>query len=77
VAGISWRIVAVVVVFSTCAAGCAPPPSPPQYYRPGWCAPDHHTEAYPRNPHRKRAYGCKSDQDGFLEGHGQGDKQGN
>ena len=41
------------------------------------CPPVSHTEAYPRNPHWKRAYGCKSDQAGFLEGPAQGDEMRN
>jgi hypothetical protein len=36
-----------------------------------------HTEAYPRNPHWKRAYGCKSDMAGYLEGPAQGDEMRN
>jgi hypothetical protein len=30
------------------------------------CAPDSHTEAFPTNPHPKRAYACRSNQRGFL-----------
>jgi len=41
------------------------------------CGHGSHTEAYPRAIHRKRAYGCKSDEAGYLEGRGQNDEPGN
>lgn len=30
------------------------------------CGLDSHTEAFPNNPHPRRAYGCRSNQSGFL-----------
>ena len=43
----------------------------------GRCGPDRHTEAYPHARYERHAYGCKSDDDGFLEGPAQGDKRRN
>jgi hypothetical protein len=45
--------------------GCASAPvSGPVVYR--HCAGDFHTEAFPRNINPKKAYGCRSNQSGFL-----------
>jgi hypothetical protein len=57
-------------------AGCAgyPPPGPLVY---GRCGMDAHTEAYPLAEQDRRAYGCKRDQDGFLETGAQADPHGN
>jgi hypothetical protein len=57
-------------------AGCSgyPPPGPLVY---GKCGMDAHTEAYPLAGQDRRAYGCKQDQEGFLETSAQGDPHGN
>jgi hypothetical protein len=53
-------------------AGCSyPPPGRLVYGHCGW---DSHTESYPRAKDPRKAYGCKSDDDGYLEAEGQGDK---
>ncbi len=64
---------AVCVAGLASLAGCAsyPPPGKLVY---GRCGMDHHTESYPRARDPKKAYGCKSDDAGFLEGNGQGDR---
>jgi hypothetical protein len=64
---------AAVLVVAASLAGCGqyPPPGPLVY---GPCGHDAHTEAYPHNPDDKKAYGCKSDDDGYLESSGQGDQ---
>lgn len=54
-------------------SGCNPYPLPgPLHY--GRCGPDAHTESYPYAKRERDAYGCKSDEAGFLEGSTQGDK---
>jgi hypothetical protein len=70
------RFVAVFIVLSASTDGRAWTEAAPRVEY-SHCPRDSHTEAYPRNPHRKRAYGCKSDQAGYLEGPGQGDGQRN
>jgi len=41
------------------------------------CGINRHTESYPKSREARRAYGCKSDDAGFLEGPPQGDERGN
>ncbi len=41
------------------------------------CGIDHHTESYPKSREARKAYGCRSDSAGFLEGPAQGDERGN
>ena len=55
-------------------AGCNPyqPPGPLVYER---CGKDAHLESYPLATDERRAYGCKSDTAGYLEGASQGDKR--
>ncbi|WP_158818521.1 hypothetical protein [Methylocapsa sp. S129] len=47
-------------------AGCASAPVVSGRVTYARCALDSHTEAFPRNPHPRRAYGCRSNQAGFL-----------
>lgn len=64
------------LLLSAALAGCNPYPLPgPLTY--GNCGRDAHTESYPlaQSPHH--AYGCKSDDDGYLEGAAQGDRRRN
>lgn len=72
----SLRFVAVLLALCASTDGRAWTQDAPHvgYSR---CGRDSHTEAYPRNPHWKRAYGCKSDQAGYLEGPAQGDEMRN
>ena len=56
-------------------AGCAYPLPGPLHY--GRCGRDSHTESYPYAKDERHAYGCKSDNEGFLEGPGQDDKRRN
>jgi hypothetical protein len=57
-------------------SGCNPYPLPgPLHY--GKCGPNAHTEAYPRAKDERHAYGCKSDDAGYLEGPAQGDQRRN
>jgi hypothetical protein len=42
-----------------------------------YCGINHHTEAYPKARDDRKAYGCRSDDSGFLEGPAQGDERGN
>ena len=51
-----------------------PLPGPLHY---GKCGPDAHTESYPHAKDERHAYGCKSDDNGLLEGPGQGDQRRN
>jgi hypothetical protein len=51
-----------------------PLPGPLHY---GKCGPDAHTEAYPYAHDERHAYGCKSNENGFLESSGQGDQRRN
>ncbi len=51
-----------------------PLPGPLHY---GRCGGDAHTESYPYARDERHAYGCKSDDNGFLESDGQGDKRRN
>jgi hypothetical protein len=64
---------AAVVVVASLLAGCSgyPPPGRLVY---GPCGPNAHTEAYPHNPDPNKAYGCKSDDNGFEESVAQGDR---
>jgi hypothetical protein len=67
---------AAFLLLTTGLAGCAtlPPPGPAHY---GRCGHDAHLESYPYAHEDRRAYGCKSDDEGFLEGSGQGDQRRN
>ena len=65
-----------LLVLTASVAGCAGPP-PPGVMRYGHCGPDAHTESYPHAQDERRAYGCKSDDNGFLESDGQGDQRRN
>jgi hypothetical protein len=57
-------------------SGCNPYPLPgPLVY--GRCGMDAHTESYPYAKRERDAYGCKSDDAGYLEGPSQGDKMRN
>ena len=56
--------------------GCSSYPLPgPLVY--GRCGADAHTESYPLAEEDRRAYGCKSNQEGFLETGAQGDERRN
>jgi hypothetical protein len=55
----------VVVVFAA-LAGCASTPTVSGPVTVARCPLDSHTEAFPNKPHPKRAYGCRSNQSGFL-----------
>jgi hypothetical protein len=72
----SLRFVAVLIARSALTDGCARTDAPP-HVGYSHCPPDSHTEAYPRNPDPKKAFGCKSDQAGFLEDSAQGDERRN
>ena len=62
-----------VLALSGSLAGCNPYPLPgPLHY--SRCGPDAHTESYPHAKYKRDAYGCKTDDDGYLEGGVQGDK---
>jgi hypothetical protein len=66
----------LVVAMSATLAGCNPYPLPgPLHYTK--CGIDAHTESYPYAHDDRRAYGCKTDDNGFLESDGQGDKRRN
>lgn len=65
-----------LLALTASVAGCAPPP-PHQVMRYGRCGPDAHTESYPHARTERHAYGCKSDDNGFLESDGQGDQRRN
>ena len=67
---------ALLLALTALLSGCAPYPLPgPLVY--GKCGPDAHTEAYPLAQHERRAYGCKKNQDGYLETGAQGDERRN
>ncbi len=67
---------AALLVLTSSLAGCAPLPAPgPLYY--GRCGVDAHTESYPFAKDERHAYGCKSDDNGYLESDGQGDPRRN
>jgi hypothetical protein len=67
---------AALLVLTSSLAGCAPlPPPGPLYY--GKCGVDAHTESYPHAKDERHAYGCKSDDNGYLESDGQGDQRRN
>jgi hypothetical protein len=67
---------AVLIALSASSGGCARTDAPP-HVGYSHCPRDSHSEAYPRNPDPKKAYGCKSDQAGYLEGPAQGDDKSN
>jgi hypothetical protein len=62
VAIIGATIFAVYAVLAVCAS--TPTVSGPVTV--ARCPLDSHTEAFPNNPDPKRAYGCRSNQSGFL-----------
>ncbi len=69
-----WRVGVLALIGSL--AGCTPYPLPgPLHY--GRCGPAAHTESYPHAKYKRDAYGCKSDDNGYLEGAGQGDQMKN
>jgi hypothetical protein len=71
-----WMICASTAGLAVCLAGCNPYPLPgPLHY--GKCGVNAHTEAYPRARDERHAYGCKSDDAGFLEGPAQNDQRRN
>jgi hypothetical protein len=57
-------------------AGCNPYPLPGHLVT-GRCGADSHTESYPLAHEERRAYGCKSNNAGYLETASQGDKRRN
>ncbi len=65
--------VAAILMLSAMLAGCSYPPPGRLVY--GHCGMDAHTEAYPHAKDPLKAYGCRSDDDGYLESTGQGDRQ--
>jgi hypothetical protein len=65
-----------LLALTASVSGCAATP-PPGVMRYGHCGRDAHTESYPYAKLDRRAYGCKSDDNGFLEGAGQGDPRRN
>ena len=65
-----------LLALTASVAGCATPP-PPGVMHYGRCGPDAHTESYPLTEQERRAYGCKADDNGFLEGPAQGDSMHN
>ncbi len=65
-----------LLALTASVSGCAAPP-PPGIMRYGSCGPDAHTESYPYAKEDRRAYGCKRDDNGFLEGPSQGDSMRN
>ncbi len=67
---------AALLLLSVGLSGCNPYPLPGRLAY-GKCGPDAHTESYPRAHDQRHAYGCKSDDDGFLESDGQGDRRRN
>ncbi len=75
----AWNVkawVCVAALASTGLASCNPYPLPgPLHY--GSCGGDAHTESYPFAHDERHAYGCKSDDSGYLESDGQGDKRKN
>jgi hypothetical protein len=67
---------AALLALAAPLAACNPYPLPgPLVY--GHCGGDAHTESYPHARYERDAYGCKSDNAGFLEGRAQGDRPGN
>jgi len=52
-------------------------PEPPGRLHYGRCGPNAHIESYPHAQLARHAYGCRSDDDGFLEGPGRGDRRRN
>jgi hypothetical protein len=54
----------LAAMLSTMAAGGARAQEAPVTY--AHCALDSHTEAFPRARHWRHAYGCRSNQSGFL-----------
>ena len=67
---------AAALALAAALSGCNPYPLPGRlvYDR---CGKDGHTEAYPLAQDDRHAYGCKADQEGFLEGPGQADNRRN
>ena len=69
----NWVKCVAAVALAVTVSGCNPYPLPgPLHY--GSCGANAHTESYPHARDERHAYGCKSDDAGFLEGPGQGDQ---
>jgi hypothetical protein len=67
---------AALVALTIPLFGCNPYPLPGRLVY-GKCGQDAHTESYPLAEREKHAYGCKQDQDGFLETGAQADPRRN
>jgi hypothetical protein len=57
---------AIVSAISVLLMGCVPTPTSSGPVTRVRCPLDFHTEAFVNNPHPRRAYGCRSNQSGFL-----------
>jgi hypothetical protein len=57
---------AIIVAAAVALMGCASTPTISGPVTVARCPLDFHTEAFPNNPDPKRAYGCRSNQSGFL-----------
>jgi hypothetical protein len=57
---------AIVPAISFSLMGCVSTPTSSGPVTTMRCPLDFHTEAYVNNPHPRRAYGCRSNQSGFL-----------
>jgi len=68
-----WANCAAAAVLAAGLTGCNPYPLPGPLHN-GKCGVNAHTEAYPRAKDERHAYGCKSNDAGFLEGPAQGDQ---
>ncbi len=72
----TWKTCGALLILASTLAGCSPYPLPgPLAYER--CGKDGHLESYPLAHDERKAYGCKSDTAGYLEGAGQADKRGN
>jgi hypothetical protein len=60
---IASEILAAGMAALLSGSACAPASAAVIYAH---CAGDSHTEAFPANPHPRRAYACRSNQRGFL-----------
>jgi hypothetical protein len=57
---------AILIAVAETLMGCASTPTVSGPVTVARCPLDSHTEAFPNNPDPKRAYGCRSNQSGFL-----------
>lgn len=71
-----WIRFLAVVALAVGVASCNSYPLPGHLHY-GRCGANAHTESYPHAKDAQRAYGCKSDDAGYLEGFGQGDQRRN